>query len=164
MPPDRIKAYFGFAGDQVCLAGCGEGPRFGTFPKHFLAADLMNSPHWIRVLRPPTEDEKVTRGIHYEPLGPQWRPKTIILNRKGVEPFVCVGMDTIGGTASLPTESITVLLTEHTFQVEERECADLSKVRRPGTPRIPPRANRRPPRARPRPLCPPRARPPRARP
>ena len=134
MPADRIKAYFGFAGDQVCLAGVGEGPRFGTFPRHFLAADLLNSPHWIRVLRPPTEDEKITRGIHYEPLDPGWRAKTIILNRKGAgEPFVCVRMDSIGGTKSMPAETITVLRSGHTFLVEERECADLSHVEAPKT-------------------------------
>ena len=134
MPPDRIKAYFGFAGDQVCLAGCGEGPRFGTFPRHFLAAELMNSPHWIRVLRPPTEDEKITRGIHYEPLDPGWRPKTIILNRKGSEHYVCVRMDSIGGPTSMPAETITVLMSGHTFLAEERECADLSHVEAPTTP------------------------------
>ena len=123
------------SGDQVCLSELGSGPHFGTFPRHMLAESLMDSPNWIRVLRPPTKDEKITRGIHYEPLDPGWRAKTIILNRKGAgEPFVCVRHDCIGGTASMPTESITVLLSKYTFQVEERECADLSNVEAPKTP------------------------------
>ena len=130
---ERIKAYV-MCGEQVCLAGLGSGPHFGTFPRHMTAESLMNSPHWIRVRRPPTEDEKITRGIHYEPLGPEWRPKTIILNRKGSEPFVCVRMDSIGGPKSMPAETITVLMSGHTFLVEERECADLSHVRAPATP------------------------------
>ena len=131
---ERIKAY-NINGDQVCLAGLGSGPNFGTFPRHMMAESLTESPNWIRVLRPPIEDEKITRGIHYEPLDPGWRPKTVILNRKGAgEPFVCVRMDSIGGTKSMPAETITVLMSGHTFLVEERECADLSHVEAPKTP------------------------------
>ena len=99
-----------------------------------MAESLMESSHWVRVFRPPTEDEKITRGIHYEPLDPQWRPKTIILNRKGSEPFVCVMHDCIGGTKSMPAETITVLMSGHTFLAEERECADLSHAEAPKTP------------------------------
>ena len=136
MPADRIKAFYGFGGDQVCLAGVGEGPAFGTFPRCWQADSLMNTPGWIRVLRTPTKGEKVTRGIHYEPLDPNWMPKTIILNRKGAGPFVCLKMDTIGGHWRMPAESITVLSTGYTFQVEDVECADLSNVEAPKTPPI----------------------------
>ena len=40
----------------------------------------------------------------------------------------------IGGTKSMPAETITVLMSGHTFLVEERECADLSHVEAPKTP------------------------------
>ena len=133
MPADQINAYFGFSGDQVCLAGHGEGTgktiRFGTFPRDLMASYLFDSPHWLRVLRPPTGDEYVTRGIHYEPLGPEWRPMTIMLNRRGVDPLVCMRQDSVGAPLSMPAESITIFLTPYTFEVgPEPECADMEGV------------------------------------
>ena len=76
---NRIKAYLGLSGEQVCLAGVGSGANFGTFPRKWNAGDLMNGVHWIKVLKCPSENENVTRGVHYEPIEPPgWRPKTVI--------------------------------------------------------------------------------------
>ena len=106
---NRIKAYLGLSGDQVCLEGLGEGANFGTFPRWWTADQLMESGPWLKVLKRPSEKEDVTRGVHYEPMEPpEWRPKTVILNRKGEDTLIAVRGDVIGGRND-EVESITVL-------------------------------------------------------
>ena len=48
---NRIKAYLGLSGDQVCLAGLGTGENFGTFPRWWTANQLLESSPWWKVLK-----------------------------------------------------------------------------------------------------------------
>ena len=134
---NRIKAYLGLSGAQVCMAGLGSGANFGTFSRKWKAGDLMNGVHWVNVLKCPSENEKVTRGVHYEPIEPPgWRPKTVILNRKGEDPLITVKGDRLGGRKDR-AEFITVLSSATTaiaVQGEPAECPSLEDVQTPASP------------------------------
>ena len=94
----RVKAYLGFGGTQVCLAGLGEGADFGTFPRHWTAGDMMETSGWIQVLKRPEENERPKAGVHFiliEP--PCWRRKGVVSHRTcPQESLICVREDRIG--------------------------------------------------------------------
>ena len=133
----RIKAYFALGGDQVCAAGLGAGENFGTFPRWWTVDQLMCSGPWIKVLKCPSKKENVTRGVHYEPIEPPgWRPKSVILNRKGEDTLIAVRGDVIGGRND-EVESITVLSSATTaFAVlgEPAKRPSWKNIKRPPSP------------------------------
>ena len=91
------------------MEGLGTGANFGTFPRWWTANQLLESSPWWKVLKCPSENEEVRRGVHYEPMEPPgWRPESAILNRKGEDPLITVRGDVIGGRND-EAESITVL-------------------------------------------------------
>ena len=60
-----------------------------TFPGHWKARRLLNTPGWVKVLRRPREGERITSGEHYESIEPAcWKPTTIIFNVPGENPVV----------------------------------------------------------------------------
>jgi hypothetical protein len=135
----RIKAYYGCGGNQVCVAGVGEGKDFGTFPGHWEVQQLLQTPGWIRVKCCPEKNEPVKRNVHYELIKPSsWKPKTVIFNRQGAHPVVAhskinkfVRVGAFGETAFL-----TVLDTDSNYQevVQNKECNTLDDVETPPTP------------------------------
>ena len=129
---DRVKAYLGHGGTQVCLAGLGEGADFGTFPRHWTAGDMMKS-GWIHVLKGPVENERPKAGVHYSLIEPpSWRPKAVVFHRRcPQESLITVREDKIGDL----TEYISVLPTEATIAHEEpEEYAGDDKISTPGSP------------------------------
>ena len=75
--PGRVAAYM-LDGTQVCLAGLGEGADFGTFPRSWTIDMVLNSEHWISILRKPSSTDPPREHVHYErrPIG--WRPMTVV--------------------------------------------------------------------------------------
>ena len=132
-----IKAYLGLSGDQVCLEGVGTGANFGTFPRSWTVDSLLESAPWVKVLKCPSEKEDATPGVHYEQIEPLWwRPKTVILNRKGTDPLITVRGDSLGGRKNR-AEFITVLSSATTaiaVQGEPAECPSLEDVQTPASP------------------------------
>ena len=85
----HVKAYLEFSGANVGLAGVGRGPNFGRIPVDWTAGQLMNTKHWVRIIRPlAAEEETAKMGAHVEMMEPyNWRPAQIKF---------CNGMDLHG--------------------------------------------------------------------
>ena len=110
---DRVMAYLGHCGTQVCLvelAQEGTGADFGTFPRTWSAGLIMDGSGWIEVLKCPDENERPKVGVHYTPIEPpRWSPKAVVFHRTWpLESLVTVKEDRIGWL----TEYISVLDTE----------------------------------------------------
>ena len=133
---DRVKAYLGFSGTQVCLDGLaqeGTGADFGTFPRTWPVAPIIGSPCWIEVLKCPKKNERPKAGVHYTPIEPlSWRPKAVVFHTTcPPASLVTVPDDVIGYV----TDYISVLDTEVEIPYEEpEEYADDDKINTPETP------------------------------
>ena len=129
----RVKAYLGFGGTQVCLAGVGERANFGTFPRSWTAGDMMDTSGWIEILKCPEENERPKVGEHYNLIEPPcWRPKGVVFHRTFPQKsLICVRNDEIGWL----TDYITLMNTKGTIAFEEPEDpSDNDSVKTPDTP------------------------------
>ena len=129
----RVKAYLGFGGTQVCLAGLGEGADFGTFPRHWTAGALLDPSGWIKVLTCPEEHKRPKVGVHYSIIEPPcWRPKAVVFHRRcPQQSLIAVREDMIGNL----TDYITIHATEATIAYDEpEEYPDDDKIKTPETP------------------------------
>ena len=81
--PRRIKVYT-FGGRWVGPPDVGEGDRFGTIPvDSWTIQMLLATQPWIEIIRPPNNDEKVCKDIHYRFLPENMEFRCIIHNTKG---------------------------------------------------------------------------------
>ena len=132
-PSRRVKAYLGFGGTQVCLAGVGERANFGTFPRSWTAGDMMDTSGWIEILKCPEENERPKVGEHYNLIEPPcWRPKGVVFHMTFPQKsLICVRNDEIGWL----TDYITLMNTKGTIAFEEPEDpSDNDSVKTPDTP------------------------------
>ena len=87
--------------DRVTLAafvnGCGQ--NFGLIPACFTASQMMNTPHWVKVLSRPSDGEAASSGIHYETIEPVgWTPAQVTFVKRGREPLIAVPNDSAHST------------------------------------------------------------------
>ena len=113
--PRRIKVYT-FGGRWVGPPGVGEGDRFGTIPvDSWTIQMLLATQPWIEIIRPPNNDEKVCKDIHYRFLPENMKFRSIIHNTQH-GPIIGVNCEALGSYSATHLTAMT-----HCAQIQYEE-------------------------------------------
>ena len=133
----RVKVYSP-SGEQIGIAGVGEGENKLTFPTWFLVGDALRATNWIRYAT--AEECQLDKGSRAsfateEQKAKWWRisefkPLSLIHDDVGCESIVAVPEEQMGFWGN----RMLALAQTSAMHVTEKPCDDVDDIRTPSTP------------------------------
>ena len=130
----RMRLRFFNSENRLTVAGLLRNSDFGLLPGHWTVREVLDTSHWIRILREGCNPAKAVEGIDFERMPVDWRPRAITLgccprHNKGVPGVGDECLDTYGGCEAM------AMGTPHDIMCANVPCnVDLETVRTPPTP------------------------------
>ena len=122
------------SGTRLTVAGLLRNSDFGLLPGHWTVREVLNTPHWIKILREVCNPAQAVEDIDFERMPVDWRPCAITLgccpgHSKGVPGCGEECLDSYGGCEAV------AMATPHDILCKEISCnVDLDSVSTPPTP------------------------------
>ena len=129
----RIRLKF-CSGNRLTVAGLLRNSDFGLLPGHWTVRKVLNTSHWIKILREGCNPAQALEDIDFERMPVDWRPCAVILgccpgHSKGVPGLGEECLDSYGGCEAV------AMGTPHDILCKEIPCnVDLDSVSTPPTP------------------------------